>query len=161
MSSVLEAPPPRFSAGDVARIAAQLFGLDVAVVDLGSERDQTFLAQGAAGSGVVKISNSEEKAATLDLEAEAILHVSRVDPDLPVARPRVVSKGEGAAAYRTTVEGPDGLHFVRLFERLPGRVLVLLQSPALNHRAAIPEDDVIEVRIERKGFLARRPNLSR
>src|SRR5207248_4693248 len=43
------------------------------------------------------------------------------DPDLPVARPRVVSKGEGAAAYRTTVEGPDGLHFVRLFERLPGR----------------------------------------
>ena len=63
MSSVLEAPPPRFSAGDVARIAAQLFGLDVAVVDLGSERDQTFLAQGAAGSGVVKISNSEEKAA--------------------------------------------------------------------------------------------------
>ena len=121
MSSVLEAPPPRFSAGDVARIAAELFGLDGAVVDLGSERDQTFLAQGAAGSGVVKISNSEEKAATLDLEAEAILHVSRVDPDLPVARPRVVSKGEGAAAYRTTVEGPDGLHFVRLFERLPGR----------------------------------------
>ena len=121
MSSVLEAMPPRFSAGDVAHIAAELFGLDGRVVDLGSERDQTFLAEGAAGSGVVKISNTAEKATTLDLEAEAILHVLRVDPDLPVARPRVVSAGAGAAAYRTTVEGPDGTHFVRLFERLPGR----------------------------------------
>src|SRR5207244_1488242 len=26
------------------------------------------------------------------------------------------------AAYRPTVEGPDGTHFVRLFERLHGRV---------------------------------------
>jgi 4-aminobutyrate aminotransferase-like enzyme/Ser/Thr protein kinase RdoA (MazF antagonist) len=121
VSSVLEAMPPRFSARDVAHIAAELFGLDGRVVDLGSERDQTFLAEGAAGSGVVKISNSAEKATTLDLEAEAILHVLRVDPDLPVARPRVVSAGAGAAAYRTTVEGPDGTHFVRLFERLPGR----------------------------------------
>ena len=120
MTSVLEATPPRFSAGDVARIAVEL-GLDGTVEDLGSERDQTFLVEGAAGSGVVKISNSGEKATTLDLEAEAIMHISRVDPDLPVARPRVVSTGVGAAAYRTTVEGPDGMHFVRLFERLHGR----------------------------------------
>src|SRR5204863_1339798 len=27
----------------------------------------------------------------------------------------------GAAAYRTTVEGSDGTHFVRLFERLHGQ----------------------------------------
>jgi 4-aminobutyrate aminotransferase-like enzyme/Ser/Thr protein kinase RdoA (MazF antagonist) len=121
MTSVLEETPPSFSADDVARIAAELFGLDGAVRDLGSERDQTFLAEGPAGSGVIKISNLGESAATLELEAEAILHALRVDPELPIARPRPVSEAAGAAAYRTTVEGPDGIHFVRLFERLHGR----------------------------------------
>src|ERR671932_167484 len=118
--SVLEATPPSFSADDVARIAAELFGLDGTVIDLGSERDQTFLVEGQAGSGVLKISNLGESAATLDLEAEAILHVLRVDPELPVARPRALSEAPGAAAYRAAVKGPDGVHFVRLFERLHG-----------------------------------------
>src|SRR5436190_17067378 len=121
MTSVLEATPPSFGADAVARIAAELFGLDGPVTDLGSERDQTFLAEGRAGSGVIKISNLGEQAATLDLEAEAILHILRVDPELPVARPRAVSDAAGAAAFRTTVEGPDGVHFVRLFERMHGR----------------------------------------
>ncbi|MDX6468072.1 MAG: hypothetical protein QOI27_3112 [Gaiellaceae bacterium] len=120
MSSVLESRPPRFSEAEVARIAAELFGLDGAVTNLGSERDQTFLVEGDTDSGVVKLSNLGEDPATLDLETEAILHVARVDPDLPVARPRVVSTNAGAAAYRTIVDGPDGTHFVRLFERLHG-----------------------------------------
>jgi 4-aminobutyrate aminotransferase-like enzyme/Ser/Thr protein kinase RdoA (MazF antagonist) len=121
MSSVLESTPPRFSDGDVARIAAELFGLEGAATNLGSERDQTFLVEGSADAGVIKLSNLGEDPATLDLETEAILHISRVDPELPVARPRIVSSSTGAAAYRTTVEGPDGTHFVRLFERLHGR----------------------------------------
>ena len=121
MTSVLEATPPSFSAEDVARIASEAFGLDGAATDLGSERDQTFLVEGQTGSGVLKISNTGEQATTLDFEAEAILHVLRVDPGLPVARPRAVSEAAGGAAYRTTVEGRDGRHFVRLFEPLGGR----------------------------------------
>ena len=121
MSSVLESKPPRFSEADVARIAAELFGLAGTAANLGSERDQTFLVEGPTGAGVVKLSNLGEDPATLDLETEAILHVSRVDPDLPVALPRVVSEAAGAGAYRTTATGPDGTHFVRLFERLHGR----------------------------------------
>jgi 4-aminobutyrate aminotransferase-like enzyme/Ser/Thr protein kinase RdoA (MazF antagonist) len=121
VSSVLEATPPRFGADEVARIAATRLGLEGTAVDLGSERDQTFLIDGPAGSGVVKISNLGEDAGTLDFEAAAILHVARVDPALPVARPRVVSDAPGTAAYRTTVAGPDGTHHVRLFERLEGR----------------------------------------
>jgi 4-aminobutyrate aminotransferase-like enzyme/Ser/Thr protein kinase RdoA (MazF antagonist) len=120
MSSVLESRPPRFSDDDFARIAAELFGLEGTATNLGSERDQTFLVEGPADAGVVKVSNLGEDPATLDLETETILHASRVDPDLPVARPRIVSTSDGAAAYRTTVEGPDGTHFVRLFERLHG-----------------------------------------
>ena len=121
MTSVLEATPPRFSPDEVAQIAANLFGLVGVASNLGSERDQTFLVEGTTGSGVVKISNSGEHAATLDLEAEAILYIAHVDETLPVARPRAVSAELGAAAYRATVDGPDGTHFVRLFERLHGR----------------------------------------
>jgi 4-aminobutyrate aminotransferase-like enzyme/Ser/Thr protein kinase RdoA (MazF antagonist) len=120
MSSVLEARPPRFGADDVARIAAELVGLDGAARDLGSERDQTFLVDDGSASVVLKISNLGEDPATLDLETEAILHVARVDPELPVARPQRVSDAPGAAAYRSSVTGPDGTHFVRVFERLHG-----------------------------------------
>ena len=60
MTSVLESTPPRFDRDDVARIAAKLFGLEGVATDLGSERDQTFLVEGPAGAGVVKLSNLGE-----------------------------------------------------------------------------------------------------
>ncbi len=106
--SVLETRPPRFTADEAAAIAADVFGVEGAAVDLGSERDQTFrIGDGA----VLKISNVGEDPAVLDLEHAAVFHIVRVDPELPVARPL----GE-----RSTFEGPDGVHHVRLFERLHG-----------------------------------------
>jgi 4-aminobutyrate aminotransferase-like enzyme/Ser/Thr protein kinase RdoA (MazF antagonist) len=121
--SVLAASPPRFSAEEVAAIAAELFDLRGDAVDLGSERDQTFLIEDGGNGGVLKISNASEDPAVLDLETSAILHIARVDPELPVARLRPgARRGEGLATYRPTVDGPDGPHFVRLFERARGRV---------------------------------------
>jgi 4-aminobutyrate aminotransferase-like enzyme/Ser/Thr protein kinase RdoA (MazF antagonist) len=114
---VLEAPPPRFTADEVATIAAELFGLEGTATDLGSERDQTFLIDDGAEGGVLKISNLAEDPAVLDLECEALLHIGRVDPELPVARQGLSISGE----YRPTWDGEDGPHFVRLFERLRGR----------------------------------------
>src|SRR3954470_9899453 len=120
---VLEATPPRFGAEEVAAIAAELFGVGGAARDLGSERDQTFLIDdGAGGGGVIKISNLGEDAAVLDLETAAILHVARVDPQLPVARPLPArAAGAGLEIYRPTAEGADRRHFVRLFERADGQ----------------------------------------
>ena len=116
--NVLEAPPPRFAADEVAAIAARLFGVHGVASGLGSERDQTFLIDdGAGGGGVIKISNLGEQADVLDLETQAILHIARVDPSLPVALPLPI---EGSDSYRATVDGPDGTHFVRLFERMHG-----------------------------------------
>ena len=109
--SVLETSPPRFSAEEVAAIAADLFDLRGEAVDLGSERDQTFLIEDGGRRCVLKISNVGEDPAVLDLEASALRHIARVDPELPIARLR----GSG------TCEGPDGTHFVRLFDRMPGR----------------------------------------
>jgi len=107
--SVLETRPPQFTADEVAGIAAELFGIEGTAVDLGSERDQTFLIDDGAGGAVLKISNTGEDPAVLDLEHEAIAHIARVDPELPVARPL----GEPATF---------GGHHVRLFERRHGHV---------------------------------------
>ena len=62
--SVLETSPPRFSGEEVAAIAADLFDLHGEAVDLGSERDQTFLIDDGAGGCVLKISNAGEDPAT-------------------------------------------------------------------------------------------------
>jgi 4-aminobutyrate aminotransferase-like enzyme len=114
--SVLEAPPPRFSLEEVATIAAALFGLEGTATDLGSERDQTFLIDDGAAGGVLKISNLGEEPAVLELETEALLHVRRVDPELPVPEPRLSLDDR----YWPSWDGEDGPHYVRLLERLPG-----------------------------------------
>jgi 4-aminobutyrate aminotransferase-like enzyme/Ser/Thr protein kinase RdoA (MazF antagonist) len=101
--NVLETTPPRFTPEEVAAIAAELFGIEGETRDLGSERDQTFMV----GDGVLKISNTGEDPAILDLEAKALEHIERVNPELPIARLRASGEHKG--------------HFVRLFERMPGR----------------------------------------
>ncbi|MFL5943566.1 MAG: aminotransferase class III-fold pyridoxal phosphate-dependent enzyme [Gaiellaceae bacterium] len=108
MSSVLESTPPRFTPDEATRIAHEVFGLSGTASDLGSERDQAFLLDDGGPGAVLKISNSGEDGAALDLEEAAIAHVAAVDPDLPVARP---------LAPRATFDG----HYVRLFERMRGR----------------------------------------
>ncbi len=118
--SVLETPPPRFTPCEVEAITAELLGVAGTATNLGSERDQTFLVDRDRSGVVVKISNVGEAAAVLDLESEAILHVARTNPALPVAQPQPIAGADGNP-YRTTVAGPDGMHFVRVFERLHGR----------------------------------------
>jgi 4-aminobutyrate aminotransferase-like enzyme/Ser/Thr protein kinase RdoA (MazF antagonist) len=110
--SVLETQPPRFSPAEVARIAAEVFAVEGVASDLGSERDQTFLIDDGGAGAVLKISNLGEDPAVLDLEHAAIEHAIRVDPELPIARPL----GE-----RATFAADDGVHQVRLFQRLHGR----------------------------------------
>jgi 4-aminobutyrate aminotransferase-like enzyme/Ser/Thr protein kinase RdoA (MazF antagonist) len=105
--SVLEAEPPRFSPEQAAELAAELFGVSGTATALGSERDQAFLIEDGAAGGVLKISNSGEDPAVLDLEREAVLHIARVDPALPVAEPTPAVEAQG--------------HLVRLFTRMSGR----------------------------------------
>jgi Ser/Thr protein kinase RdoA (MazF antagonist) len=105
--SVLESEPPRFTPEDAEQIAAAVFDLHGRAIDLGSERDQTFLLENGSGGAVLKISNSAERSEVLDLEDAAIAHVLAAQPDLPVMRP---------VAERSSYQG----HHVRLFERLRG-----------------------------------------
>ena len=123
-TSVLEATPPRFTPAEVSAIALELFGIDGDARELGSERDQAFMIDDGDAGGVVKISNLGEDPEVLDLETAAILHIGRADADLPVARPQLalgLTDDSDPASYRPTTDGPEGRHFVRLFERMPGR----------------------------------------
>src|SRR6188472_3780512 len=105
--NVLEALPPRFSADQAAAIAADLFGLRGEASALGSERDQMFLIEDGGEGGVLKISNTGEDPAILDLEEKALEHIGRVDSELPIAR--LLGSGDHKG------------HFVRLFQRMRGR----------------------------------------
>jgi 4-aminobutyrate aminotransferase-like enzyme/Ser/Thr protein kinase RdoA (MazF antagonist) len=107
VSSVLDSAPPRFTGDEAAGIAADLFGVHAGASVLGSERDQAFLLEDGGAGAVLKISNSGEDEATLELEEAAIAHVAAIDPELPVAR---------QLAPRATFDG----HHVRLFERRRG-----------------------------------------
>jgi len=118
---VLQASPPRFDLDGAARLARELFGVDGVATALGSERDQNFKVVDDRGDAfVLKISNAGEEPAVVEMENEAVLHVARVDPGLPV--PRIVPTTDGASF--TWVDGHDGLrHLVRMITFLEGRTV--------------------------------------
>ena len=123
---VLQATPPRFSADEAVEIAARTFGVSpTGARNLGSERDQTFMLEGADGSfAVLKVSNAVEDAAMLDMEASAAQHARRVDPGLPIALPWPVpgaaDDADDPVAYRASLEVGEHEHFVRMYDVLPG-----------------------------------------
>ena len=127
--AILASRLPAFSEAEAVAVARRTFGVDARrrAANLGSERDQTFLLSGPDGErlAIMKISNAAEDPATLDMEALAVLHARRADPTLPVALPRIVpgadpGAGRGRRPIEPTIEAPDGTHFVRLYDVLPG-----------------------------------------
>ena len=127
VDGVLTAAVPSFREDEAANIARELFGVEGVARSLASERDQTFQLEGATPT-ILKISNAVEDPARLDLEALAVHHVKRLDPGLPVALPRRVPgspAGDGdPLAYRAELSSSDGVHYVRLYDRLPGHASV-------------------------------------
>ncbi|HET7169763.1 MAG TPA: aminotransferase class III-fold pyridoxal phosphate-dependent enzyme [Candidatus Limnocylindrales bacterium] len=130
--AVLASAPPVFDDPEVLAIAASTFDLRASGVrNLGSERDQTFLLTGpdATPLAVMKVSNSAEDPAILDMEALAVRHAAQVDPGLPLALPWAVPGVEpitdpaddDPARYRATIAAGDGSHQVRMYDVLVGR----------------------------------------
>jgi 4-aminobutyrate aminotransferase-like enzyme/Ser/Thr protein kinase RdoA (MazF antagonist) len=127
---VLEAKAPDFSPAEAEGIAKRSFGVSSSARPLVSERDQNFQLRSDDGRDyVLKISNPAEDPAVLDFQIQALLHIARVSPELPV--PHLVTTTEGAPSC--VVEGADGRRFVtRLLSYLPGQVLDKVEpSPAL------------------------------
>ncbi len=88
--------PPTFPDEEVREIAGKLFGLEGAFKPLISERDRNFYVHRAdGGQFVLKIANIDETPDVVDLQVQALRHIERVDPDMPV--PRVVPTRAGEA----------------------------------------------------------------
>jgi Ser/Thr protein kinase RdoA (MazF antagonist) len=119
--SVLEAKAPAFSIEEAEEIAKRLFGVSGSAHALVSERDQNFHLRGTDGEEyVLKIANPAEDPSVLDFQTQALLHIARVDPELPV--PHLVTTTDGAPGCE--IEGADGKRFItRLLSYLPGELL--------------------------------------
>jgi len=117
--TVFDSPPPAFTVEEVAHFAGQHFGISGPARSLESERDQNV----QVGDYAVKVSNSAESRAELDLQHAALAHLALADPTLAV--PRVAAPG--------VVE--HGGHLLRALTFLPGApYATVAHSPELRHQ---------------------------
>lgn len=133
-AAVLSAPPAPVPADWAAQQLAQHWGLHGQLQPLSGERDANFLlqaeapAQALAGHrplrAMLKVSHPVEAPQVADFQTQALLHMARVAPQLPVQR--LLPTRGGAVALQLTA--PDGqARVVRLFSYLDG--LPMRQAP--------------------------------
>lgn len=124
----LSSPPPVFTEAEAAALALRHFGVAGMASKLTSERDANFRIKTAAGdSYVLKVSNPAEEPLVTNLQTEALLHVARLDPDLPVQR---VFKN-AAGSYEEILHDAAGQPMIlRLFSYLEGQPLHLAPRSA-------------------------------
>ncbi|MDQ3752684.1 MAG: aminotransferase class III-fold pyridoxal phosphate-dependent enzyme [Actinomycetota bacterium] len=116
----LEAAPPAFSPPAVAAAAKRLFGLTGAITSLDSERDQNLRVVSDQGRPyLLKISNPADSPGVIEMQTQALLHIIREVPELPVMRPLPTLEG---ALHGTLDDADAHSHLVRLFTFLPGRM---------------------------------------
>ncbi|MEE4163317.1 MAG: phosphotransferase [Woeseiaceae bacterium] len=114
----LETPPPDITIEEAATLLEEHYGLAGALSPLSSERDLNFLVRPASGGAcVLKFANTSEAAPVTDFQNEALIHLARVRPDLPV--PRVVDAIAGDRLVRFTAAN-GLLHSMRLLTWLEG-----------------------------------------
>ena len=115
---ILETQSPSFTIEQVENIAKQLYGLTGNLDPLVSERDQNFRISTEAGEEfVIKIANSAEDPAIIDLQLKALEHIAIVDPELPV--PRVLISRNGLAIEQ--IQAENGInHSLRVLTYMSG-----------------------------------------
>ena len=119
-NTLLTTALPKATADDAARIAREHFGIEARVAPLTSERDRNFHLVDAGGRGyVLKIGNSAEDPAVINLQTDALLHIERHDAGLPV--PRVCPARDGRTELALTLG--ERTHIVRLLTYLAGEPL--------------------------------------
>ena len=124
----LRANAPLFPLERVRQLAREKFGLVGDAKALYSERDQNTLLREADGRAwMLKIANIDEAPEAIDCQIEALRHIERVDPGLPV--PRVLLTRDG----RTTgqFEAAAGRrHVVYALSFVDGQIAAERELPA-------------------------------
>jgi len=115
---ILETHSPSFTVEQVTDIANKLYGLTGNLLPLASERDQNFRISTEAGDQfVIRIANSAEDPAIIDMQLKALEHIAIVDPTLPV--PEVLVSRNGLAIEQIQAENGAN-HSIRILTYLSG-----------------------------------------
>ena len=115
---LLETQAPSFTSQQVKDIAARLYNLTGKLIPMDSERDQNFRISIDNGNQfVIKIANSAEDPAVIDMQLKALEHISVVDPELPV--PKISLSRNGLAIEQIRAENGTK-HSIRILSYLPG-----------------------------------------
>ena len=103
------------------RVAREHYGIVGTALRLTGERDQNFLVQADGGQGyLLKLSHPAEDRAFTDFQTQALLHIARADPTLPV--PQVIRARDGRVELLLALDdGPPRI--VRLLSYLQGDLL--------------------------------------
>src|SRR6266436_8661316 len=102
---------PRITSNDAVRFVTDLYGLNISVTPLPSERDQNFYCQSGHEQFVLKIANSEEHLEFLQLQNDLIQFLA--GRDIALDFPQVVKTRNGESIAKVNSENGDE-HFVRL-----------------------------------------------
>jgi 4-aminobutyrate aminotransferase-like enzyme/Ser/Thr protein kinase RdoA (MazF antagonist) len=114
---VLETPAPTLTTEEAERVALDMFGIRARASSLDSERDQNFrLSTSDDNEFVLKIANPAENDTVIDMQAQALAWIARVDPQLPI--PRLHPTKEGLDAGTVSVDERDCI--VRVVTYLQG-----------------------------------------
>ena len=117
---VLENPAPSFTAIEASEFAKRWFKETLDISSLVSERDQNFLLKNNKGEKfVLKIANEAESIEVLDFQNQAMNHMAKQDPSLPL--PRACLSLNKKQIHRLELNGNK--HFVRVVDYLKGKLL--------------------------------------
>ncbi len=115
---ILETRSPNFTIEQVKDTVFKLYGLTGTLSPLDSERDQNFCISTENGKQlVIKIANSAENPAVIDMQIKALEHIAKADPELPV--PEVLLSHSGLAIEQILASNGTK-HYIRILTYLPG-----------------------------------------
>lgn len=109
---------PDNSAAYAENVAQKYYGIDARASLLACEKDQIFSLQDARGENfVLRFTNPSEERSVTNLQTEAMRHIARVAPDLPI--PRIIMSLNSEAEIPVVMEDAR-VSMVRLISFLPG-----------------------------------------
>src|SRR6266511_666049 len=114
----LRSPPPALGLPEAEQVAGRVFGVAGLLTPLPSERDLNFRVDDGRGTSfLLKLQNPADDADVVEMQTEAMRHVARNEPSLPVMRIVPTLGGE----YWAEIPGEDGrISLARLFTFLEG-----------------------------------------
>ena len=118
LKELLETPSPAFAMEEVKDIVNRLYSLTGKLSPLESERDQNYrITTEKGGEYIIKIANSAEDPAIIDMQIKTLEHIAKVDPELPV--PEVLIS-QNRLAIEEILASDGSKHCIRVLTYLQG-----------------------------------------